>query len=47
VVLKDLTQTSYKYSVAWTTTEGFASSIGPVTSTKRYLQIPGAPPRSG
>ncbi len=47
VVLKDLTQTSYSYTITWTTTEGFTRSVGPVTSTKRYLSVPGSPPCDG
>jgi hypothetical protein len=47
LALKDLTQTSYTYTVTWTTMEGFTRSVGPITSTKRYLQIPGTPPRDG
>jgi hypothetical protein len=47
VVLKDLTQTNYSYTVTWTTKEGFSQTAGPTNSNKRYLQIPASPPRSG
>jgi hypothetical protein len=47
VMLKDASKQEFSYRVTWVMEDGFDRKLGPITTSDRFVIIPGSPPQDG